>query len=211
MTADDDIPGGFSLKRWSRRKLEATRAAAAGPRPRAEPETASPVPPTAPGAMTAPAPVGHDAGANATPAPLPPVDSLVFDSDFTPFLQPKVDEAVKREALKKLFADPRFNVMDRLDVYIDDYSLPDPIEPEVARQLLHMQSFFAPPKTRVNAQGFVEDVPPDEGAAPPVASTLPAPDDATPRDPASPPAAPVRSTKHDDVDPIQPDNEPPQR
>ena len=76
---------------------------------------------------------------------------------------------MKREALKKLFQDPRFNVMDRLDVYIDDYSLPDPISPEVVRQLLHMQSFFAPPKTRVNAQGFVEDVPADEGAAPPVA------------------------------------------
>ena len=72
---------------------------------------------------------------------------------------------MKREALKKLFQDPRFNVMDRLDVYIDDYSLPDPISPEVVRQLLHMQSFFAPPKTRVNAQGFVEDVPADEARA----------------------------------------------
>ena len=74
---------------------------------------------------------------------------------------------MKREALKKLFQDPRFNVMDRLDVYIDDYSLPDPISPEVVRQLLHMQSFFSPPKTRVNAQGFVEDVPADEAVAPP--------------------------------------------
>ena len=181
-----DVPGGFSLKRWSRRKLEATRAAAATPRPRAEPVPSSPVPPTVPSATAAPAPVGHDAAGNAAPAPLPPVDSLVFDSDFTPFLQPKVDEGVKREALKKLFQDPRFNVMDRLDVYIDDYSLPDPIAPEVARQLLHMQSFFAPPKTRVNVQGFVEDVPADEGAAPPVASALPVPDDTTPPVPCVP-------------------------
>ena len=201
-----DVPGRFSLKRWSRRKLEATRAAAATPSPRAEPESASP------GAIAAPAPVGHDAAGIAAPAPLPPVDSLVFDSDFTPFLQPKVDEGVKREALKKLFQDPRFNVMDRLDIYIDDYSLPDPIAPEVARQLLHMQSFFAPPKTRVNAQGFVEDVPADESAAPPVASALPVPDDTMPPVPASPPdAAAVRSTKPDDVDPIQRDNEHPQR
>jgi hypothetical protein len=205
-----DVPGRFSLKRWSRRKLEATRAAAATPPARAEPLPS--VPPTVPGATGAPAPVGHDAAGNAAPAPLPPVDSLVFDSDFTPFLQPKVDEGVKREALKKLFSDPRFNVMDRLDVYIDDYSLPDPIAPEVARQLLHMQSFFAPPKTRVNAQGFVEDVPADEGAAPPVASALPVPDDTMPPVPASPPDAPtVRSTKPDDVDPIQRDNEHPQR
>ena len=75
---------------------------------------------------------------------LPPVESLTIDSDFTAFLQPKVDETLKRQALKQLFRDPRFNVMDGLDVYIDDYSKPDPIAPEVVRQLvqapLHLRS-----------------------------------------------------------------------
>ena len=37
--------------------------------------------------------------------------------------------------MKKLFADPRYNVMDGLDVYIDDYSKPDPIAPAMLRQL----------------------------------------------------------------------------
>jgi hypothetical protein len=34
---------------------------------------------------------------------------------------------LRRQALKTLMNDPRFNVMDRLDVYIDDYSIPDPM------------------------------------------------------------------------------------
>ena len=52
------------------------------------------------------------------------------ESDFVAFMQPKVAETVKRAALKKLFRDPRFNVMDGLDVYIDDYSIPSPIVPQ---------------------------------------------------------------------------------
>ena len=59
--------------------------------------------------------------------PLPPVDTLTIDSDFAPFLQPKVAEDVKRAALKKLFSDPQFNVMDGLDIYIGDYTQPDPM------------------------------------------------------------------------------------
>jgi hypothetical protein len=46
-----------------------------------------------------------------------------------------VDESVRRVALKKLFADPHFNVMDGLDVYIDDYSKPDPIPAALLRSL----------------------------------------------------------------------------
>jgi len=42
-------------------------------------------------------------------------------------MRPDVDKDVKRQALKTLFQDPRFNVMDGLDVYIDDYSKPDPL------------------------------------------------------------------------------------
>jgi hypothetical protein len=42
---------------------------------------------------------------------------------------------VKNSALKKLFADPRFNVQDGLDVYIDDYSKPDPIPEAMLRKM----------------------------------------------------------------------------
>jgi hypothetical protein len=37
--------------------------------------------------------------------------------------------------MKKLFSDPRFNVMDGLDVYIDDYGKPDPLPAGMLRQL----------------------------------------------------------------------------
>jgi hypothetical protein len=55
-------------------------------------------------------------------------------------MQAKVEEGVKRAALKKLFSDPRFNVMDGLDTYIDDYSKDDPIPQAMLAQLEHAKS-----------------------------------------------------------------------
>ena len=78
------------------------------------------------------------------PAPeLPPVDKLTIDSDYRAFFHPKVDEGVRRTALKKLFSDPRFNVMDGLDVYIDDYSKTEPIPPEMMAGLRQAQNILA--------------------------------------------------------------------
>ena len=57
----------------------------------------------------------------------PPVESLTPESDFAPFMRGDIEPQLRADALKKLFADPRFNVMDGLDVYIDDYSKPDPL------------------------------------------------------------------------------------
>ncbi len=47
---------------------------------------------------------------------------------------------LKRAALKQLFRDPRFNVMDGLDTYIDDYTQADPIAPDVLADLLQRAS-----------------------------------------------------------------------
>uniref|UniRef100_B1XTZ3 Uncharacterized protein n=1 Tax=Polynucleobacter necessarius subsp. necessarius (strain STIR1) TaxID=452638 RepID=B1XTZ3_POLNS len=41
-------------------------------------------------------------------------------------MRPDVDPTVQQAALKEMFTDPHFNVMDGLDIYIDDYSKPDP-------------------------------------------------------------------------------------
>ena len=71
------------------------------------------------------------------PPQLPPLDSLSFESDFKAFMHSKVEESVKRAALMKLFSDPRFNVMDGLDTYIDDYSKADPIPQELLARLDH--------------------------------------------------------------------------
>ena len=77
------------------------------------------------------------------PAPdLPPIDKLTIDSDFRAFFHPKVGEDVRRAALKKLFSDPRFNVMDGLDVYIDDYSKTEPIPAAMLAGLKQAQNIL---------------------------------------------------------------------
>jgi hypothetical protein len=152
MAADAKIPESFSLKRWSRRKLEAARVSEAVP----DPPSAAPVAAAPSGSVADP----PSASPPAVAADLPPIESLTIDSDFRAFLQPKVAETLKRQALKKLFGDPHFNVMDGLDVYIDDYSKPDPIPADMVRQLVQARYIFDPPQTRINEQGFVEDVPP---------------------------------------------------
>jgi len=181
MTHRSSDDKSFSLRRWSQRKA----AARAAPRADAERgETARAAIPSAGAAMVVATPVEErtigaqvDASSPASPpdapvraavSPLPPapalpsLDSLGIESDFTGFMQPGVDESLKRGALKKLFSDPRFNVMDGLDVYIDDYSKPDPLDPAIARTLAHARYIFNPPPTRVTAAGYVEDIPEEE-------------------------------------------------
>ena len=62
---------------------------------------------------------------------------------------------VKNAAMKKLFADPRFNVMDGLDIYIDDYSKPDPMPDSVLRKLASAKflSLFDEEARKQTAQG----------------------------------------------------------
>jgi hypothetical protein len=145
--AEDDKPHEpLTLKRWSARKLAAAQEAKVAASSEAPPAVAQPTSEPATGPTSA------------APA-LPPVDSLTFESDFTAFMKPDVDPSLKRLALKKLLRDPRFNVMDGLDTYIDDYSKPDPIDPDVVKQLMQARYIFNPPQTRVTEAGFVEDVP----------------------------------------------------
>ena len=59
-----------------------------------------------------------------------------FDPDFSAFMRPDVDPAVQQAALKKMFTDPHFNIMDGLDIYIDDYSKPDPLPPGMLERMV---------------------------------------------------------------------------
>lgn len=122
--ADDPVRG--FLGRWSRLKQAAAESA-----------SADPVPVVVPAAdATAP---------NDEPdAPLPSVDSLDFDSDFRGFLGDKVDEGVKRAALKKLFHTGPFNTMDGLDVYIEDFSVFEPLPASMVAQLAHARETLSP-------------------------------------------------------------------
>ena len=59
-----------------------------------------------------------------------------LDPDFSAFMKPDVDPVVQQAALKKMFTDPHFNIMDGLDIYIDDYSKPDPLPPGMLERMV---------------------------------------------------------------------------
>lgn len=135
--ADD----GF-LARWSRRKsqvrdghrLEDESPQAAVPAvvatPGVAPDAAAPVAAVSPDEAPA-----HDAPASPPPPTLADVDALGRDADFSRFVSPGVEPQVQRAALKKLFSDPHFNVVDGLDTYIDDYHKPDPLPAHLLRRM----------------------------------------------------------------------------
>jgi hypothetical protein len=100
--------------------------------------------------------------ADAQPAApeLPSIDSLKgLESEYRDFLQPAVGEDVRRAALKKLFQDPHFNVMDGLDVYIDDYSKPDPIPESMLKTLAHAKRLLFTEQTDTEEDAKAQQVP----------------------------------------------------
>jgi uncharacterized protein DUF3306 len=146
------------LSRWSRRKLDAEKEAAA-PKP-------APPPPAAPAV----------AQSSAKPE-LPSVDTLKgLASEYKEFLRPEVDEKLRQAALKKLFRDPHFNVMDGLDTYIDDYSKPDPIPEAMLRTLSHAKGLLFDDKkeeTPRAADKPADPVPPETPRVTEVAAETP--------------------------------------
>ena len=128
----EEEPRGF-LGRWSRRKADVLQGKSL-----AEPGPAAPAP-----LAVAPVPVPPGDAAPAALAAAEPekilsledVKLLTQDSDFKPFMAGNVSAAVRNAAMKKLFADPHFNIMDGLDIYIDDYSKSDPIPEAMLRQM----------------------------------------------------------------------------
>ena len=130
------------VARWSRRKLNARADAPATTVEKSrlvQPALEVPVSDATGAAGAAPV---TNAPKTAPQADLPAVASLTPDSDFTPFMNPEVDARLRNQALKTLFRDPAFNVMDRLDTYIDDYSKPDPIPDAMLRQLNQAKALF---------------------------------------------------------------------
>lgn len=143
------------LRRWSRRKTESVAART--------PEE----PPSVPAAQAA-------AGPDTAPAPALPtmrdVQLLRADADFSPFMAGGVDRQVRRAALKTLFSDPHFQVMDGLDIYIDDYTRPSPVPPEMlaalwhAKSTLHPQPLYRPTPEEMRARQAAGEAPPADTA-----------------------------------------------
>ena len=149
---------------------------------------------------------------NDAPLTLDDVAGLTPESDYAPFVARGVDQTVQRSALKKLFSDPHFNVMDGLDTYIDDYNKFEPIPPEMLALLNHAQDLLNPlAKFEKPIMQLIEAEPVAEtGTAPPVTSAAanasdggdsPALDDPAVAAPDDPVSAPAVSSRSDSPDP----------
>jgi hypothetical protein len=169
------------FSRWARRKTDVQRGEAAPPegqRPAAVGQTAAPV-------VVVPEPPAPDV----PPPTLEDVATLAPGDGVARFVARGVDEAVKRAAVKKLFTDPHFNLMDGLDIYIDDYGKPDPIPAAMLRQMNQSRSLglFADEesdedKPQVPATPAAATIPDQEAdpAAAPAAGAVPQTDDEDP-------------------------------
>ena len=114
----DVIPEEGFLHRWSRLKSTPEAVPVAEPAPVATPS----------------------ATVEEESRPLPTLDDvarLTPESDYSAFVAKGVDKAVQRMALKKLFADPNFAVMDGLDIYISDYNKAAPLTDAMLATLKH--------------------------------------------------------------------------
>ncbi|HXZ91998.1 MAG TPA: DUF3306 domain-containing protein [Burkholderiales bacterium] len=126
------------VERWSRLKREQAEAPA----------------------VSAPAvPALAEAKSDEPAAQLPPIEELKPDSDFKPFMDPKVDPATRRAALKKLFVDAHFNAPDPFEPYSADFTVAEPIPADLLKTLNHARKLLFD-----DAQGAQ---PADSAAVPP--------------------------------------------
>ena len=95
---------------------------------------------------------------------LPPVDKVTPESDFTGFMHPKVEDALRRVALKKLFSDPHFNLPDPFEAYSGDWTGGEPIPEEMLATLNQAQRLLFSEKKDEKEEASAEEKakPPDE-------------------------------------------------
>lgn len=134
-------PGQDFLQRWSERKREAAQA------------ESLPIDLTDPAEPPPPEPPGDE--------DMPPVESLTAESDYSPFLSPRVSAYLQRQALRKLFGIPSFNLRDGLDDYDDDFTtfaaLGDVITADIRHRLEREAEALAEAQTeKTNNKGSVE-------------------------------------------------------
>jgi hypothetical protein len=136
-------PDNF-FSRWSQRKTQVRTGQAVAVDPEFPPQVSG-----RPEERALAEPVASPADASATVESAPPAEppvptlddvaQLGKDSDFKPFVARNVPAEVRNAAVKKLFADPHFNVMDGLDIYIDDYSQPSPLPATLMAKMVGAQ------------------------------------------------------------------------
>ena len=67
--------------------------------------------------------------------PLPPIESLTPESDFSGFMAGSVQDSLRRAALKKLFTDPHFNGPDLFEPFSGDWTAGETIPQEMLATL----------------------------------------------------------------------------
>ena len=80
--------------------------------------------------------------------PVPPLESLTPDSDFSVFMQPNVKEELRRLALKKMFRDPHFNVPDPFEPFSGDWTAGEAIPGELLAKLSQARTLLLTPEER---------------------------------------------------------------
>ena len=108
-----------------------------------------------------------------TDADMPAIESLTEDSDYSGFLSPKVSEALRKQALRKLFHSPGFNVRDGLDDYDGVYTEFEKLGDIVTADMRHQLEMEA----QRRAQQLVEDDTVENSEEKDVAAATPVSDD----------------------------------
>lgn len=118
-----------------------------------------------------------------TPKPsLPPVEGLKPESDFSGFMHPKVEDALRRVALKKLFSgDPHFNLPDPFEPFSGDWTVGEPIPEKMLKAMNQARTLLLSDeeKQELAKQEAAAQAPAPEASAPEAsAPEAPAPEQA---------------------------------
>ncbi len=129
-TERDSTPArdeGF-LSRWSRRKREAIA-----------PEQLANVDARAVESEIAKTPAGDtvEPANDKTDADMAPIETLDENSDYSPFLSPKVSQKLRSVAMRKLFHMAAFNIRDGLDDYDEDFTFFEPLGDTITADMRH--------------------------------------------------------------------------
>jgi len=121
------------ISRWSRRKQEMGKAPTVIPEKTSISDAIAEKPPL-------------------TDADMPAIESLTEDSDYSGYLSPKVSEALRKQALRKLFHSPGFNVRDGLDDYDEIYTEFEELGDIVTADMRHQLEMEAQRRARQLAE-----------------------------------------------------------
>lgn len=88
--------------------------------------------------------------------------SIEQTSDVSAFLNDKVPQALKNQAFKALFKNPKFNHVDMMDVYMEDYNTFVPLTAELRDKMSQIKQLLSRPDLEEAQDSAVESMQPDE-------------------------------------------------